>query len=34
MDDSRSLVIREDGWVEVRQHPEIDLYFWDMGRII
>lgn len=31
LDDSRSLVIREDGWVEVRQHPEIDLYFWGYG---
>lgn len=31
MDDSRSLVIREDGWVETRRQPEIDLYFWGYG---
>lgn len=31
MDDSNSLIIREDGWVEKRKHPEIDLYFWGYG---
>lgn len=31
MDDSNSLIIREDGWVEKRMHPEIDLYFWGYG---
>ena len=31
MDDSRSLIIREDGWVETRNNPEIDLYFWGYG---
>lgn len=31
MDDSDSLIIREDGWVEKRKHPEIDLYFWGYG---
>ena len=31
MDDSRSLVIREDGWVEKRSDPETDLYFWGYG---
>ena len=31
MDDSKSLVIREDGWVEARKHPVIDLYFWGYG---
>lgn len=31
MDDSRSLIIREDGWVERRSDPETDLYFWGYG---
>ena len=31
LDDSRSLVIREDGWVEKRSDPETDLYFWGYG---
>lgn len=31
LDDSNSLVIREDGWVEKRQYPETDLYFWGYG---
>lgn len=31
LDDSRSLVIREDGWVDTRSNPETDLYFWGYG---
>ncbi len=31
LDDSRSLIIREDGWVETRRSAEIDLYFWGYG---
>lgn len=31
LDDSKSLVIREDGWVEMRSNPEEDLYFWGYG---
>lgn len=31
LDDSQSLVIREDGWVEQRKVPEQDLYFWGYG---
>ena len=31
LDDSASLVIREDGWVEKRKNPETDLYFWGYG---
>lgn len=31
MDDSKSLVIRKDGWVEPRTHKEIDLYFFGYG---
>ncbi len=31
LDDSQSLVIREDGWVERREVPEEDLYFWGYG---
>ena len=31
MDDSRSLVLREDGWVEPRSKDYIDIYFWAYG---
>jgi len=31
LDDSKSLIIREDGFVEPRREPEIDLYFWGYG---
>ena len=31
LDDSRSLLIREDGWVETRREQETDLYFWGYG---
>lgn len=31
LDDSKSLLIREDGWVETRKNPEEDLYFWGYG---
>ena len=31
MDDSRSLAIREDGWVEPRRKGCIDIYFWAYG---
>lgn len=31
MDDSRSLILREDGWVEPRKKGGIDLYFWGYG---
>lgn len=31
LDDSKSLIIKEDGWVEVRKEPEEDLYFWGYG---
>ena len=31
LDDSRSLLIREDGWVEPRQEETIDLYFFGYG---
>lgn len=31
MDDSKSLVIRGDGWVEKRKSQEEDLYFWGYG---
>lgn len=31
LDDSRSLAIREDGWVEKRRAPEEDIYFWGYG---
>lgn len=31
MDDSKSLVIRDDGWVEPRSNPETDLYFFGYG---
>ncbi|MDE7271815.1 MAG: glycoside hydrolase family 31 protein [Lachnospiraceae bacterium] len=31
MDDSNSLVIREDGWIEARKEQEQDLYFWGYG---
>ena len=31
LDDSKSLVIQEDGWVEMRSKPEEDLYFWGYG---
>ena len=32
LDDSRSLLIRPDGWVEPRQGERIDLYFFGYGR--
>ena len=31
MDDSRSLILREDGWVEPRPKDYIDIYFWAYG---
>lgn len=31
MDDSRSLALREDGWVEPRREGCIDIYFWAWG---
>ena len=31
LDDSDSAIVTEDGWVSVRQNPEIDLYFWGYG---
>lgn len=31
MDDSHSLVIREDGWIEARGEQAEDLYFWGYG---
>ncbi len=31
MDDSNSLIIREDGWIEARKEQEEDLYFWGYG---
>ena len=31
VDDSRSLLIREDGWVEPRQGDGVDLYFFGYG---
>ena len=31
LDDSRSLVLTEDGWVETRQGEGTDLYFWGYG---
>lgn len=31
MDDSRSLLLREDGWVEPRKNSGQDLYFWGYG---
>lgn len=31
LDDSRSLIIREDGWVDVRGEVGTDLYFWGYG---
>ncbi|MBD5476592.1 MAG: DUF5110 domain-containing protein [Lachnospiraceae bacterium] len=31
LDDSKSLIIKEDGWVEVRKNAEKDLYFWGYG---
>ncbi len=31
LDDSKSLLIKEDGWVETRKNPEEDLYFWGYG---
>ena len=31
MDDSRSLALREDGWVEPRQEGCTDIYFWAYG---
>lgn len=31
MDDSRSLILREDGWVEPRKGKGLDLYFWGYG---
>lgn len=31
MDDSRSLILREDGWVEPRKSGGTDLYFWGYG---
>lgn len=32
LDDSKSLILCEDGWVEPRQKGCIDLYFWAYGR--
>lgn len=31
MDDSKSLIIREDGWIEARTEQGEDLYFWGYG---
>lgn len=31
LDDSKSLLLREDGWIEPRSHQEEDLYFWGYG---
>ena len=31
LDDSRSLLLCEDGWIEPRTHQEEDLYFWGYG---
>ena len=31
LDDSSSLIIREDGWIEKRGEQEEDLYFWGYG---
>ena len=31
LDDSGSLLLREDGWIEPRKHQEEDLYFWGYG---
>lgn len=31
MDDSASLIIREDGWIEARREQVEDLYFWGYG---
>src|SRR5699024_9617168 len=31
MDDSNSLLLREDGWIEPRTHQVEDLYFWGYG---
>lgn len=31
MDDSKSLIIREDGWIEARIEQGEDLYFWGYG---
>ncbi len=31
LDDSKSLIIKEDGFVETRRNPEEDLYFWGYG---
>ncbi|MHB8061653.1 MAG: glycoside hydrolase family 31 protein [Ruminiclostridium sp.] len=32
MDDSRSLILNEEGWVEPRRRNVIDVYFWGYGR--
>lgn len=32
LDDSRSLILMEDGWVEPRRKGCIDIYFWAYGR--
>lgn len=32
MDDSRSLVLNGDGWVEPRRKGGVDIYFWAYGR--
>ena len=31
LDDSGSLLLRADGWIEPRKHQEEDLYFWGYG---
>ena len=31
LDDSKSLLLGEDGWVQPRNHQEEDLYFWGYG---
>src|SRR5699024_9981045 len=31
LDDSKSLLLREDGWIEPRSHQEEDLDFWGYG---
>lgn len=31
MDDSRSLILRDDGWVEPRPQGAVDIYFWAYG---